>query len=474
MASIEFCDEKDNSLTPLNDNTQLPDNVVRMTIWASFGGDYDCDDISTMLQNFPTKLQKVTIYDIYIFPPDYVALFALILNKTERLELSDSLRRNVVVCQAFQHHNIRELDLYQLLAISMDQARSIFEGIAYSTSLQKLHLGISFQEHELAIPLLVEALQQNKSLKHLSLNLPTLQGHGFFSNVIRAAVIDMKQLKSLSIGDPRRIVQLPIGGDLMDTLCRRPDCALEQLTMQGIEPLLVRESSISGGCDLRQQRTKNASVNELRMMGITLDCSRIMDTVGALFQSLVSLELVDTNISNLSPLTPLLIGDKSNNNKNNLTLQRLSLSGGHQIANQDLLEFVAKLPNMTCLRHLTITMDTDSFDANKNKDQQTDNAWQAALANSLWRNKSLEQVNVGNVLCSEYDMPLHINRAWRKSNNSEQQQLPTNLWPQVLQRAMRVLYYRGNDAWKKPTLESPRKDVTYWLLKELIVPQSCC
>ncbi|CAJ1950758.1 unnamed protein product [Cylindrotheca closterium] len=454
MASVEFCDEEDNSLIPLHSHPHLQDNVVRMTIWAEFGGDYDCDFISTMLNNFPKKLRKVTIYDIYRFSPDYVALFALILNKTERLELSDSLRRNLEVCQAFQHHSIKELDLYQLGAISTSQARYIFDGIAYSSSLQKLHLDIIFEEHEVAIPLLVDALRQNRSLKSLSLNLPTVEGDRFFSNAIRAAVVDMK-LKCLSIGDPRCIVQLPMD-DLMEATCR-PDCSLERFSMRGIEPSPVMEESAmdidTDDGDIFMHR--NTSVKELIIWGITLDCSRIMDTVG-LFQSLVSLQLVDTNISNLSPLDRLLIGD-------NLTLQHLSL-GGHHMTNQDLLQFVLKLPEMKCLRHLKIAIDAKV---------QTD-SWKDALADALLRNKSLEQVNVGRfteLQCeNKYNVQLHVNRAWKPSSK----QMPKNLWPQVLQRATRLLYYRDNDDWEKPSLEVPRRDATFWLLKEMVVPQSYC
>jgi hypothetical protein len=420
-----------------------------MTIWAEFGGDYDCDFISTMLNNFPKMLRKVTIYDIYRFSPDYVALFALILSKTERLELSDSLRRNVEVCQAFQHHSIKELDLYQLGAISTNQARYIFDGIAYSSSLQKLHLDIIFEEHEVAIPLLVDALRQNRSLKSLSLNLPTVEGDRFFSNAIRAAVVDMK-LKCLSIGDPRRIVQLPMN-DLMEATCRQ-DCSLERFSMRGIEPCPVMEESAMGVDDGDILMLRNTSVKELIIWGITLDCSRIMDTVG-LFQSLISLQLVDTNISNLSPLDHLLIGD-------NLTLQHLSLSD-HHMTNEDLLNFVLKIPEMTCLRHLKISIDAKV---------QTD-SWKDALANALSHNKSLEQVNVGRFTEFQYgiknNVQLHVNRAWKPNSK----QIPTNLWPQVLQRATRLLYYRDNDDWEKPSLESPRRDVMFWLLKEMVVPQ---
>mmetsp|Transcript_14332 Transcript_14332/g.34732 ORF Transcript_14332/g.34732 Transcript_14332/m.34732 type:complete len:463 (-) Transcript_14332:268-1656(-) len=462
MASVEFCDEEDNSRSPLYDNTELPDDVVRMTIWADFGGNYECDSIATMLSNFPKKLCKVTIYDIYRFSPDYVALFALILNKTERLELSDSLRHNLEVCQAFQHHSVKELDLYQLGALSTNQARYIFDGIAYSSSLEKLHLDVIFEERDVAMPLLIDALRQNRSLKNLSLNVPTVQGDRFFSNAIRAAVVDMK-LKCLSIGDPRCIVQLSME-DLVEATCRQ-DCSLERFSMRGIEPspAVMMESTLDDD-EIFMQR--NTSVKELTIWGITLDCSRIMDTV-RLFQSLVSLQLVDTNVSDLSPLDPLLIGDK-------LTLQRLSFSG-HQMTNQDLRNFVLKIPDMTCLRHLKISIDAKVQQADDHDDDDDDDLWKDALANALLRNKSLEQVNIGRFTELQYDnkykVQLHVNRAWRPKSK----QMPmTNLWPQVLQRATRLLYYRDNDEWGKPSLESPRKDVTFWLLKEMVVPQSYC
>lgn len=94
------------------------------------------------------------------------------------------------------------------------------------------------------------------------------------------------------------------------------------------------------------------------------------------------------------------------------------------------------------------------------------------------RNLSLEQVKLGRSFNLQYDsvlkrsnLLLHINHAW---NPTSGKRLASNLWPLVLQKAMTLSYYQNGvewgGPWGKPTLTSPRLDISFWLLKEMVVP----
>ena len=69
-----------------------------------------------------------------------------------------------------------------------------------------------------------------------------------------------------------------------------------------------------------------------------------------------------------------------------------------------------------------------------------------------------------------FSVPLSLNRAGRQNlENDAAVELPTNLWPLILQRAGKISYYCVfDDQWKDPTMTHRRVDVVYWLLRERI------
>ena len=199
------------------------------------------------------------------------------------------------------------------------------------------------------------------------------------------------------------------------------------------------------------------------MNEIGLDSPRIMETV-TLLHSLVSLDLRGNSIATLSPLEPLLIGKK-------LTLQGLNLDE-NRIEEEEAVAFLRKLPQMTCLRH--ISMSSNPFCWTR--------SYMEVLADVVWRNKSLEDIRFEvNDLCpelaamySQISVPLSLNRGGRRSlmeveSSSTTGALPANLWPLVLQRANRISYYHYGDEWQKPSWESTQPDVVYWLVQKKIL-----
>lgn len=121
-----------------------------------------------------------------------------------------------------------------------------------------------------------------------------------------------------------------------------------------------------------------------------------------------------------------------------------------------------------------------------------DDSYLKSLEDAISNNTCLERLYVKHIIQNMHEteeraveryrryntklsVPLSVNRAARRLDHSAL----LGLWPHVLERAGKILYYSVNsrqpfyrvlgDDWKNPTSERPRIDVVYKLLRERVL-----
>ncbi|CAJ1945262.1 unnamed protein product [Cylindrotheca closterium] len=484
---ILYSDSQGKLVEPICGSSGIPENAVTMEIlcrrffdrnenYYINGFSYDCQVFLNILKDHTKRMQNITLDLIEAtMGPEYLALLIATFNKTNSLTLVDLMGDAGYTCLKscfLQQDGPREIQFYPVKRISIDHARLLFEGLALSSTIESFVLSppsgnLIFVDPDDAGHAFVAALGQNRSLKHIQLHSDHFQAvlrWQTFPEIFKTAILDTK-VQSMDVRQASLVGQARISFEtFQETLCQR-DCSLEKLRMTAVafwppdDDVLMDDNDDAASED---SIIPNTSIKEFSLNEIGLDSPRIMETV-SLLHSLVSLDLRGNSISTLSPLDPLLIGEY-------LTLQCLNLDE-NWIGEAEAVGFLRKLPQMTCLRHLS--MSSNPFCWTR--------SYMEVLADVVWRNKSLEDIRFEvNDLCpelaamySQISVPLSWNRGGRRAlmqvESSSTGTLPPNLWPMVLERATRICYYEYGDEWHKPSWESTQPDVVYWLLQKKIL-----
>mmetsp|Transcript_32212 Transcript_32212/g.78278 ORF Transcript_32212/g.78278 Transcript_32212/m.78278 type:complete len:482 (-) Transcript_32212:55-1500(-) len=456
-----------------DDTTQLPNDIDVSTTDAIvaptkyyFENDFERYRSSEVSSSVLTKLLKgsskkfgsIEIRGSLMVSPENLALLTAIFSNTDRLSIADGFSRDLAFgCLSsglLQRDGPKYLEFTTWdNEVTTYQAKLLCEGVASSSCLEKLFLnGIDFEDDYEACCALLDALHRNRSLKRLTLRLQSFGSELMFQRLFQTAVLDT-QLCSLDIFfryndhfDPFR----RLSSNVLANIMGQSECRLESLTLKGVKILPARADQLTA--------TTNTLVKKASLHGTALD-STLLEIV-APFQALISIDLRDNNISDLSPLDPLLIGSS-------LTLQNLNLVE-NKISAKNAIDFFRKLPRMTCIR--SISLHSNPF--------LDSNTWMDALTNGIWQNKSLECFSFFPEERKDYfaklSVPLSLNRGWRRAiaagSANGSKDLPLNLWPLIVERAMKASY----DECRVVSYLFPQStatDVVFWLLRDQMVSE---
>lgn len=440
---------------------------------------YECNDLASLIRQSPTKIPRIELTideeldNHETSRPEYLALLASILNKATRLELNGTLGGDAAFAcfrECMQQQNgLRELSIDSDggdIPMSTHDVRLLCEGIAVSGSLERLYLDKNFSEPDVAGRALADALARNNSLTNLYLTIwnRSLEEGGTVIQDLFHSALDGKRTRKITITDLTRDLEdddhrfLQISFDTMAEVLCTETCKLNKLNFEAIVPAARANSALSNE---HIEDLRNTSVTHYSIQQSGLDCFRIME-VASLFKSLKVLELSNNEISDLSPLDPLLIGD-------GLTLETLDLYH-NRITEQDAIQFFHRLPKMTCLKEVFLS-------SNPFIDVSHTTQWKDVLAEEAWKNRSLERISCvvrhdeNDAALVKVHLALSLNRGGRRALELESPTpLPANLWPHVLQRAGQASYLSiSHSDLHHSTLNSIRSDVVFWLLKEKIL-----
>mmetsp|Transcript_20612 Transcript_20612/g.50633 ORF Transcript_20612/g.50633 Transcript_20612/m.50633 type:complete len:461 (-) Transcript_20612:191-1573(-) len=420
-----------------------------------FNQETDCAGFLLLTRILSQTTGKLQTIDIEVEDsqdsPEYLAFLIAACSKAHEVRhLSCYFRDATIACfvpSLMNPHGIKELAIKGIEA-SAYQARLLFQSVASSSSLQKLELDVSFEEPDgLA---LIEALQQNRSLRSLSIKLTGNHGHPRPENVFRAAAM-IPTLEELSIESqpihPNATRRLPFSV-LQECLCRE-DCLIRKLKLTDI--------LLEG--DLPDSPQQNSSLTTLELRRNNLTCSQVVRFAKS-FKSLQHLDTDFNPTSELAPLDELLLEEES-------TLQSLELfCQPEDDMRETWIEFIEKLPRMHSLRRLRIPCKVFQSELCRRE-----------LDKALWHNDTtIENMTLLDMtgsdlgredyieLHSRIFLPLHLKR--RGLRIPLEQPLPRKLWPLVLERAMTLEDYEGFDTWEDIAIRSLPLNAIYWLLRE--------
>eukprot|EP00526_Cylindrotheca_closterium_P011243 CAMPEP_0113644700 /NCGR_PEP_ID=MMETSP0017_2-20120614/23531_1 /TAXON_ID=2856 /ORGANISM="Cylindrotheca closterium" /LENGTH=482 /DNA_ID=CAMNT_0000556335 /DNA_START=26 /DNA_END=1474 /DNA_ORIENTATION=+ /assembly_acc=CAM_ASM_000147 len=479
MIYVKFSDEGRRNLNHLVEGSSaLPDGVSGIAIRDSATNWNDpipleCDALTQMLEQSPNKIKRVSLNHRENVSPEYLALLTSLFKKADILEFhtfeGDAAYTCLMAC-LMQSNGPRELRYWEE-SISPYQANLFFRGIAFSTSVETLDLSFTegYDVPQNVGRALADSLGRNRSLKKLKLVMGILELD--VEGILRTAILET-QVQSLQVlgQDHSEDFEIPFN-ILRDVLCRE-DCALERFRLAcGVGP--SSRAVAMNDDELSTTLLTNSSVKGVCLDFEFLDFSRIMETIG-LFQSIEILCFDCTEISDLSPLDPLLIGS-------NATLKSLVVQT-NDIEETAVINFFGKLPEMKRLRHFKFV--ARPFIIGNN------DSWKTTAIAAIRRNKSLECVEGGRFgenFIDETKVALSLNRGGRRALEVESLEaesssvLPAKLWPRVLERATNIVYcdYADTDEavglpWdgeESLPILSTRVDVVFWLLQEKMVGQ---
>lgn len=481
----------------------LPAETTRLEISGAslfnFVHPYPIEDnkaLYRMLELWPNKIDSITVDyhgDEY---PGFLRIFVMAFTKAKCLTLkslcgrSDALFASLLTC--FLLHNDdgpRELILQaeQHDILPLHQAKLLLEGVAISTSLEKLHLYGDFSgDHEELASILTNALHRNQSVKDLTLSMDGLMEGTTLQTVFQTVAMD-GNIQDLTMRPVHNMFDnvgiLPF--DVIADSLFRDDCSLKSLYLSAIEPSRKADSNMvaaeEGLCALNKQ---NTTVIAYGLESTRFDCSRIMET-GGLFKSIQKLSLLlNKQISDISPLDPLLIGS-------NATLRDLDLTNCN-IGLADAIVFFRKLPQMTTLRQVLLRRNPFLY--------ESEDDWADVAVDAVLRNQSLEfidcECDYDNLVPEDYEWAaepsdFHKRTAFRLTMNREyhrvlevasKTKIPANLRPHILARTACIsdcskVWDDDEDAndynnmyWVVPD-ETARADVLFRLLKEHVTGQ---
>lgn len=441
-------------------DVELPDGVSEIKITSSQrGSGPGFRNLLSLLKLSNATIKTVTMESIQMVSPDCLAFLVWISSRTHTLDLKDCiLGDNGFACLMsciLVPSGLKKLTL--ILGegspeITRHQATLLFEGVASSSSLETLWIQAKFGDLDQMGHGFVQMLRQNRSLKDVDLRTSPFTDASIIPNMLKAAALQTK-VKELYLGQSSEIVVAVIPMDLFADIVCRKDCSLRAICFDSILPDLEDNTD-----DTATER--NSSVEKLLVTSAGIVCSEAMKII-RLFDCLNHLDLDDNEITDLSPLDPLLMrGDKS-------AIEVLALNG-NDICETHFNIFLKKLPRMTSLKSLEIARNPALTRGVLSEPCLN------ALKDAVWLNKSLEQVYYQDDATPKL---LHVdsmiryatslNRgAKRKLLDEYPLSLPQNLWAHVLKRATTIKYYDFDDELDAPTLTSPRSDVVFWLLRQ--------
>mmetsp|Transcript_10226 Transcript_10226/g.24438 ORF Transcript_10226/g.24438 Transcript_10226/m.24438 type:complete len:548 (+) Transcript_10226:75-1718(+) len=441
-------------------------NKANGLTFGKLGGDeaYACFQSSMVQQNGLRELEVYSLERRSTLQAQLIFEGVALSTSLEKLKVSGLCTEEVEVVTALlnaleRNHRLKHLEVFDCESmpdVPTHHALLLFEQIALSNSLEKLKLDATFEDDDQVGTALVNVLERNGSLNYLDVDVSSLGRGTTIQDIFKTAILDTK-VQELALG--RDVV---IGEDVLiafddwiDTLCR-DDCSLERLKLLAIEPSARARSVVS---DKELSTMKNTSVKEVELRYTTLDCSRFMETF-CRFKSIEVLNLANNCISVLSPLDPLLIGGSA-------TLRSLNLTN-NDISEENAIEFFQKLSQMKRLRHMGLA-------GNPFLESES---WMDVFSNAGWQNKSMECISFRysnwdrqdySAIAAIANVPLSLNRGGRRALEIDESSkpLPAGLWSHVLERAATLFYYDAADVWgHDPSLDSTRADVVFWLLKE--------
>ncbi|CAJ1932342.1 unnamed protein product [Cylindrotheca closterium] len=421
--------------------------------------------LSTLLSQSAAKLQTVKVEGVSQSSPEYLAFLIAACTKAHEVQLkSCTLSDTVCTClmsSMMNSYGIKELTIsFRTRMASANQARLLFQGVALSTSIQKLDLFFDFEDMEDSGIALVQAFETNQSLTSFSLYSRSLNSDFILESIIRAAVNNVT-LETLTINAPHSIRhgtrRLSLSA-LHECLCR-DDCSVQELTLESI----LLDGDMGDNSILQ-----NSSLKAMKLRGrANVTCSQVVKFAKS-FTCLENLDIDFEPYSDLTSLGELLLGEGS-------TLQSLKLFVQPKAGmDENWQEFFQKLPKMKSLRNLDLPREVVRSEACR-----------SALLNAMWLNSSIENMNLlknlGRVspwsdaedetfaeFFCQISHLFSVNRGGRRylQNKPSEQPLPQNLWPLVLQRAMGIDYISDYHKSKYPKLQSLEFDAIYWLLRE--------
>mmetsp|Transcript_10212 Transcript_10212/g.24405 ORF Transcript_10212/g.24405 Transcript_10212/m.24405 type:complete len:190 (+) Transcript_10212:226-795(+) len=179
-----FQDHKGNYLNAIDDT--LPNGVSKVTVSSDRSNDmlsawrnqgplndcYDCTTLTKMINQSLTKIEDIDVAGVDgndEVSPAYLTMLVSIFNKANRLSIENLGWDEAYACfqaSMVQQNGLRELEV-NFDYISTLQAQLLYEGIALSTSLEKLTVVELFTGEVEVVTALVNALGRNHNLKHL-------------------------------------------------------------------------------------------------------------------------------------------------------------------------------------------------------------------------------------------------------------------------------------------------------------------
>mmetsp|Transcript_39587 Transcript_39587/g.95696 ORF Transcript_39587/g.95696 Transcript_39587/m.95696 type:complete len:462 (-) Transcript_39587:392-1777(-) len=456
MPQVTFCGK--NASVPINGFDGFAEEELSMRV-ESVSNDNSrfmhYDDLCQLMKAAPMskKFHTISIEGIDEISPDFLAFLVAAFRKTLILHIGnaayDAVSCGCIMAGLMMPDGIGSLRLLPPpndYRISSHAANLLFNGLGSAASLQMLEIDLYFEEHAAIGAPLIKAIQSNCTLTDLTLYLEEFEDATVLPKILRAAVLDTK-IERIHLECPWKFLT----SDL--EILSRQDCTLEDLTLCLLKPSAVAaNTSVSG-----QSTTKNKSVKELTIREAEIRMPQIVEVIG-LFTSLTHLSLEYCGISDLSPLDHLLLGDQ-------VILQSLSFEC-NQVEERDAMEFLTKLPRMKSLVHLEL---------GGNPFLRSESCL-AALEDAVSMNTTLQSLPLPPFEKPEgrceksfltTRVPLSLNRLGRQYLlDVPSKSFPENLWPLVLERAMKLKYFSFHDDFYSASMESTRVDVVYWLLRE--------
>jgi len=461
-----------------DDVTDFPGSITRIDADFTKNDEsrYNINDetLIKLLKNASKKVRDVCVENINELSPERAEILTLMISTAGSLHIKNWLCTVPYSCLASclpQSDGLKELYLSSTTPVSIDQARLLFEGIASSSSLKRLDLhDLRFDNGEGSGRAFVNALERNRSLNKLNFSLSSFGSAAVEVGpiIFYAAILDT-QVRSLTMhAGFGSSYQFPSNG-FRDVLGQER-CLLEEFFLEDIVIVPTEMDSVPPSDTEQSAILFNTSVKKLSPsmeVGTMLHLSQISEV----FKSLVSLDLPCCDISDLSLLDPLLIGDQGS-----LTLLNLQLFG-NPISEQNAIDFFRKLPQMTRIRDVCLGQASFLFG----------NAWMEVLLDAIKLNKSLECLQLCSLreaqeplpseelteFCSKLDDSLRTNRERRLRMDFlasvGSKVLPERLWPLILERAKRIsrnYFNTYTDSWEKRPLESLKADLVNRVLKE--------
>ena len=351
----------------------IPERMDGM--WIS--GVIDSNDIIfssllNLLRNNPRQWSEIIIYgaEVSTTTPEFLEILEATFTKTDMLRLSGCMNdTEAFSClnRSFRlHGGFKKLELmYADRPMRKDEAETLSHGLSTATVLEELSLLQGNLTSIGVAPALIQGLRACQSLLTLDIEWCRFEP-GVLSQLFSALQYHPK-LTKLKFGSSYKILEQEM--DVLSEWLGRDDCKLQKLVIR--QHNFPTYGQLPEFSDLHLA-TPNVSLKELTIFRGGLDAMFVHSLLSK-FSSLVSLDLSENNIDDLSPIcdhfshspTKLVSLDLSGNKISDLapldrliygssaTLQTLILNN-NQIGVTDILHFARKMSEVKTLKMLVI------------------------------------------------------------------------------------------------------------------------